>query len=335
MTNRLRLLLTILAVLLAFLAGWWLRGRSATARAAAEKTLQIRSGRNSLVNPLLDCEQAKDTVGDMGIIPFRAKIQRLVEEKTRQYQLTYVSVYFRELNDGTWFGINEQEHFAPASLLKVPLMITWLKQAESSPGLLSRTIVFDTAQGEDYNQLLTVRPSHSIVPGREYTVEELIRMMIVYSDNNANTLLFRKTDQRLLMKTYRELGVEPPLNSKSIDYMSVKEYGGIFKVLFNTSYLNREMSTKALQYLSEVEFRAGLVAGVPADVPVAHKFGERVLGEQGDTKQLHDCGIIYHPQNPYLLCIMTRGTDFATLDDIIRDISRLTFGEVELQQKSR
>ena len=46
------------------------------------------------------------------------------------------------------------------------------------------------------------------------------------------------------------------------------------------------------------------------------------------TKQLHDCGIIYYPGNPYLLCVMTRGDSFGELSSTIRDISDIIYGVV-------
>ncbi len=76
-----------------------------------------------------------------------------------------------------------------------------------------------------------------------------------------------------------------------------------------------------------------VVAGVPSTVDVAHKFGERTTlasdTESTETKQLHDCGIVYFPENPYLLCVMTRGTDFKVLEGIISDISRMVYEEVD------
>jgi hypothetical protein len=56
-------------------------------------------------------------------------------------------------------------------------------------------------------------------------------------------------------------------------------------------------------------YNDGLKAGIPANIELAHKFGERgIIGMNGrEQKQLHDCGIIYYPKHPYILCIMTRG----------------------------
>jgi hypothetical protein len=105
----------------------------------------------------------------------------------------------------------------------------------------------------------------------------------------------------------------------------VKDYGMFFRVLFNASYLSKDSSEKALKLLSESTFTKGLVAGIPSGVSISHKFGERVMG---DTRQLHDCGIVYLPKQPYLLCIMTRGKDFDQLAGVISEISKKVYDDV-------
>jgi hypothetical protein len=80
------------------------------------------------------------------------------------------------------------------------------------------------------------------------------------------------------------------------------------------------------------EFDQGIVAGVPKGVTIAHKFGEReVVGEP--EKQLHDCGIVYYPKHPYLICIMTRGSDFEKLAQGIRELSELVYKEIDEKAK--
>lgn len=73
--------------------------------------------------------------------------------------------------------------------------------------------------------------------------------------------------------------------------------------------------------LSKTSFKKGLVAGVPKNIMVSHKYGERLYVDSNEA-QLHDCGIIYFPQTPYLLCIMTRGENFAELENTIKEISK-------------
>ena len=85
------------------------------------------------------------------------------------------------------------------------------------------------------------------------------------------------------------------------------------------------MSEKLLSILSKTEYKGGLVAGVPDNIIVSHKFGERVIG---DVYQLHDCGIVYYPNNPYLLCVMTKGTEFTKLEKVIQDISGMVYQDM-------
>jgi beta-lactamase class A len=105
-------------------------------------------------------------------------------------------------------------------------------------------------------------------------------------------------------------------------------------VLYNASYLNRELSEKALKHLSSSVFREGIIAGTPPGVEIASKFGERTIhvsDEEPDIMQLHDFGIIYFPKHPYLLGVMTRGKDFKELGKVIRDISHEVYEEVYRQ----
>ncbi len=92
------------------------------------------------------------------------------------------------------------------------------------------------------------------------------------------------------------------------------------------------MSSRALELLTKTAFNDGLRAGVPENIEVAHKFGERIL--PNNIQQLHDCGIVYIPNKPYLLCIMTRGKDMHTLQGVIEEISSSVYAEVNPQFKN-
>ena len=102
-----------------------------------------------------------------------------------------------------------------------------------------------------------------------------------------------------------------------------------FRILFNSSYLSRESSEKALELLANTEYSDALVSGIPKDVTVAHKFGEAGTGNV--ERQLHDCGIVYFPNHPYLACIMTRGHNTETLRNSIQDISRFVYEKIDEQ----
>jgi beta-lactamase class A len=278
------------------------------------------------INPLLACDIANDVISAPELVPFKSDIEKYLNFGMDKRWTKKVSVYFRELNDGYWFSIGDTEKFTPASLRKVPLMIALLKQAEKDAGLLDRRVKFNLAN--DYNRNQNIKPSKTLVQGSEYTIGDMIFRMIVYSDNNAFTFLTKLVDPVQFEKVYSCLRLQNPRATHDDEYLSVQTYESFFRVLYNASYLNREASDWALDVLSNSEFRTGLVAGVPPNITVSHKFGEK--SDADGTVQLHDCGIIYYPQHPYLLCVMSQGPNFEVLDDVIAEISRISFTAVDM-----
>ena len=315
---------------LGFAGGWFF---GVKANRAVPPFQEQRLGGYAFINPLLECDAARDSLAAGELHPFKYRIEQAIEKlKGGSVNVSHISAYFRDMNNGLSFGIGASEKFTPASLVKVPLMMAYFKAAENDPGLLSRTIPY--GGGPDQNAGQAFKPAVAIEPGRSYTVDDLIRAAIIYSDNNAYFLLFRSLDPRVQKRVYSDLGLEIPKVRTRDDYMTVNEYAAFFRILFNASYLTRDLSEKALKLLSEVEFTAGLKAGVPPNIAVAHKFGQRSLGD-GQIKQLHDCGIVYYPDHPYLLCVMSRGASFEYLDDAIREISRITFDAVDGQYRGK
>lgn len=325
----------LIAVLfIGFGAGWMARVQYEADAPSGASGFEIREGGYQFINPLLECETAQETVGGRELRPFKGKLQNMVRELTKSGVVTHMSVYFRDLNNGPWFGIEERELFSPASMLKVIVMIACLKEAESNPSLLKKKVLYGPYD-VDENERETIKPEQSIVRGRSYSVDELLAMMVRYSDNNAMRLLLSAMDMKIMEKTYADLGLETPRDINGEDFMSVKQYASCYRILFNASYLSRESSEKALRLLSEAGFREGLAGGAPQGVPISHKFGERIMGQRGEIKQLHDCGIVYYPNGPYLLCIMTRGRSFELQVDAIREASFVVFQEIDSQHRNR
>jgi len=168
--------------------------------------------------------------------------------------------------------------------------------------------------------------------GDSYTVDQLLTAMIGDSDNGAKDVLLNTVDQNALAATYTDLGITNPNNIQGDYLITSKTYSLFFRVLYNATYLNPETSEKALELLSLADFKDGLVAGIPSGTTAAQKFGEHVTADssgQPTEIQLHDCGIIYQPNHPYLLCVMTKGTDVTKLSGTIADISHLVYDEVK------
>jgi beta-lactamase class A len=148
--------------------------------------------------------------------------------------------------------------------------------------------------------------------------------MIAASDNVSLGLLLQNIDPAQIDKVTLDLGITTATDSTPDNFMDVAEYSTLFRVLYYSTYLDKDYSEKALEILSKSEFTNGIVASVPSGVAVAHKFGERQLPD--GTNQLHDCGIVY-AKRPYLICIMTKGPNFNDLETTIQQISGKVYAE--------
>jgi len=284
------------------------------------QTIAIREAGHRLINPLLECEYGNNVAANKTIRPLKERIQSMIEAHLKE-DVSSVSYYFRDLNNGPWIGLGEDDQFSPASLLKTPVLIAYLKLAESDPALLDSRLLFTSASSPPPNPT----PS-SLLPETEYTISDLLTRMIVDSDNDAFHLLTLHLNSEFIKKLHQDLGLPFPDGNSPEDFISVRAYADLFRILYNASYLNREMSELALDFLSQTNYQDGLTAGVPTEITVAHKFGIRENKE--GFNQLHDCGIVYYPDHPYLICIMTKGRDFTTLAGVIKNLSAATYQEL-------
>ncbi len=280
------------------------------------------------LNPTLLCG-AVPVISKTSFLAFENDLRQFIEAEQAKGGVSQASVYFRDLQDGSIFGIHEREKFTPASLLKLPLAIAYLNLLDDGILTLNEKVKYDFQ--EDAMSMQTFKPLGVLRSGNTYTIEELLENMLEKSDNAAYITLYAHLievfgDNAELLQTYQELGLIDPRDQGS-QTLDVRGYASIFRVLYNGSYLKPKSANQLFKWLAKSEFKSGLVAGVPTALTVAHKFGERSTDD--GKKQLHDCGIVYYPGNPYLLCVMTYGTDWTKLEDVIAAISRMVYAEVD------
>ncbi len=288
---------------------------------------EIREEGYKFISPLLECEVEGERLNALG--PLQLEIESLLQSAKDNGNVTDAAVYFRELNNGPWFGVNQNMDFSPASLLKLPVLMAYYKLYEDYPEGLDKKVKYD----KDLVLLSqAIQPDQMIKKGNEYTLNDLIERMIVYSDNAALGLLELNIEKELIDKVTVDLGIETASVNTPEDFMSVRGYAGLFRILYNASYLEKDMSEKALELLSRTRFDKGIAAGLPKSIKVSHKFGEREL--ENGIKQLHDCGIVYYPNSPYLLCIMTRGNNMQSLARTIALTSQKIYSSVEYYLRS-
>ncbi len=314
----------VLGAALVFGQGWYAQKRHYSAGKAPQ--FERLQGQYLYTNPLLECDlypQISST-----LTPFEDKLRTYISSALANGSVSDVSLYYRDLVNGPWVGINEKEVFSPASLLKVPLLMSIFKIADHNPTFLEQDIVFQKEQQSKRQQQIV--PQQRLEVGKSYTINELLEHMIIYSDNDAANVLSYVIPQVELYKPYTELGILAPKIGSDDYELTVIQYASFLRVLYNATFLDREDSERALALLATTVYKDGLVAGLPENTRISHKFGERQW-DDGREQQLHDCGIIYQPVRPYILCVMTRGKDQARMSEVIKTLSKITYNEVAVQ----
>lgn len=246
----------------------------------------------------------------VNFIPLRAEMNNYIEKNPE------IGVYFEYLPSGTSIGVNDKQELNFASLGKVPVAMAVFKEIE-----------LGTAQ---LDQVLTLQPVHidsksgdlwKKGAGTKLTVKEALELSLSESDNTANRALYQVLPDGAIEQVFDSLDIPKDKSGKN-PVISPKNYASILKTLYLAAYLDREGSDKLLDMLASSIFKDQLPAGVPKEVKVAHKVGSF------DSEQVHsDCGIIYLPNRPYVLCVMARA-DIETSRKHISHLSRMVYGYV-------
>lgn len=268
------------------------------------------------VNPLLAY-----TIPSAEQDPKWADLKRNISEtidSESKGKLEKVSVFVSGLNQGRWIGVNENELYPPASMFKMIIMMIYLRGEQENAGLLNKKMTYSSN-----DVAVTLNNLTSLKEGQSYTISDLIDKMIIDSDNGAEALLFFNADQRFFNGLFSALGIKG-LEDGTF-YVSPRQYSLFFRIIYSATFLNADLSEKALSILAQTKYNDGIVAGVPSDIVVAHKFGQYTNPKNNNDIELHDCGIVYLPQNPYFLCIMTKGNDLEMSSSIIKTISELVY----------
>ncbi len=228
--------------------------------------------------------------------------------------------YFEYLPTGTSIGVNEDSEFTAASLLKVPIVMAYKYKndrlgIEKDPTVKLQKNELNDRYGSLYRK----------GAGYEVNLADAVRMSIVESDNTASLLLADQISNDDFKYVYEGLDIPMALKGDS-PIITAIQYTSVLKSLYFSSILEKEDSQEILDLMTKTKFNDMLPAGVPKNVPVAHKIGLI------DKEIYQDCGIVYVPNRPYALCMISK-SDNDTARKRMQHISRKVYEYVSGNEK--
>ncbi|HOQ37873.1 MAG TPA: serine hydrolase [Acetivibrio sp.] len=225
-------------------------------------------------------------------------------------------IYFVDLETDEQFGINEKEEFLAASTFKIPLNMYIYKKIRDGEIKPTDTIEYTEEDYEEGAGIIRYEKAFGI----KYTVKELQRLSIVYSDNVAVNMLLRRVGKDNVKDYMRELGGQVVDYNKNVT--CPKDMALYLKKAYELYEKKDKYANELIKNMIETNFHDRLTVLLSKDVKVAHKTGN-LIGV------VHDVGIVF-AKRPYIIVVMSKDvvSDEAANNAIAR-ISKMVYDYIK------
>jgi beta-lactamase class A len=213
-----------------------------------------------------------------------------IKNLTKDLLGTY-GVYVYRFEDGKEYGLQQNEIFPAASLMKLPVILTLYQEAEAGKINLEEEYKLLEKDKKGGAGVLQSRPA-----GEVYTYRKLAELMGQYSDNTANNVLVKILGPGKIQQTIDSLGMK---KTNFAEYETTpQDIGLFFRKLYEGGVVTSQHKEEILKFLTKTGFEDRIPAGIPKEVRVAHKIGTEI-------GVFSDAGIVFS-QKPFVLVIMSR-----------------------------
>ena len=224
-----------------------------------------------------------------------------------------VGTYVRNLASGVGGGSNADRRFPAASLAKLPILVEVYKQQRLKRFSWDDQLTIRQDQWADGSGVLQARVGQSLA------VSELLRLMIVESDNIAANVLSDLVGTDNLNETMAALGLRgtriPDRRENAPPITNAEDMGRLLELIATGRLVDAQTSEEAVRLLEQKQRQSWLADGLPWWGKLAHKWGDL-------PNARHDAGIIYTPHNQIVIVVLTEHSNAAAAADQIRGISR-------------
>ncbi len=217
------------------------------------------------------------------------------------------SIKVTELEGNFSAQVKSEKQMPAASLTKLLVVATLYRQIENSS--LSLKDEFKIEKDDIYGGAgsLQYQPI-----GTKVSLEELAFFCLNQSDNTAFAMLRKILGDDLIQKEINSLGME---STVLVDFVtSAKDIDLFFQKLYRGE-VTKTYKDDFIKGLTKTIFETRIPAGVPQGVSVAHKVGTQ-MGVAADA------GIIFVPQKPFILTVLSKDVDSQQADQVVADLTK-------------
>ena len=234
-----------------------------------------------------------------------------------------VGFYAKNLKTGEIAAYGAENAFMAASVIKIPVMVECF--AQIADGKLDKNEIYRVRAEDKLPSCGALTYMHD---GLEVTVEDLITLMIILSDNSATNILIDKVGIENINGRMRSLGLEKSTINRKLfmaelsrqgieNYIVPEEIGCLLEAMEKGEVISPEISKEMLRILGNQRLNGKIPVLLPPGTRTAHKTGE----DDGIT---HDVGIVYGP-NPFVLCVCGNEVDRGEFERTIQVVARMVY----------
>jgi len=221
-------------------------------------------------------------------------------------------VYVVDLDKGDSFGINKNEVFPAASLMKLPLIYAFYQQVE-----LGKIDLDEQYSLEEEDKVEGTGSVYQQPAGTTYTLRQLITLVGKQSDNTAQNVLAEILGKEEIQAAITDLGMKQ--TSYANLETSPEDVAIFWQKLATDQILTPAHCQEILDSLTDTIFEEQIPAGLPKGIRVAHKVGV-------DERMLHDTGIVFADQ-PFVLVLMSKDVNISEAKELFPKITELIWDE--------
>lgn len=242
-----------------------------------------------------------------------------------------IGIYYYDLKKDSSFFVGNCDAFPSLGIAKLVLLVEVFRQVEEGMISLKDTYVLEkkppfAIPEEEYES--TVGILDFLHKGMELTIEDLVYLMMIISDNSAFNILLSivgmdnvndtmvklgltKTKIRCMIFEWDDLELE--LNPEKDNFHSVREIGSLLRRIYHKQLISTNASEQMLKILTYHQRRDILSAFSSKGISVAQQTGF-------DITSLHDAAVVM-TENPFVLCMSTNRVSAKKAEIIMKDIA--------------
>ena len=228
----------------------------------------------------------------------------------------HVGIYYKNLVTGLEFGVRADEAFGAASVIKLPLLLHVLREADAGRMRMDEVLTVSGADKVPICGALTLFTGD--VPA---DVRTLCRLMISISDNTATNKLIDYAAIPGAQAGFAAMGLRvTQLTRKLFDrsasakglrnVIGLREMGMLLEQLWRGAFVSEAVSREAMDMLLLQQVDHKLNGKICGEVSIAHKTGE-------DDALSNDVGVVMGRQ-PFVVCFAGEDTDVYRWEDLMR-----------------